>query len=133
MRRILPTEMAMSSLDRELDGTALLLDLGDARREMGALEAGQHTARTLLKSGVLRLTLITLAPGGSLAEHAAPGPIVVQPIEGTLHFTSHGTVHELVPGQLLSVGAHVRHAVSSDGGATFLLTVAMPPAADAQR
>jgi quercetin dioxygenase-like cupin family protein len=122
----------MSSLDRELDGAALLLDLGEARREMGALEDGQHTARTLIKSGALRVTLITLAPGGSLAEHSAPGPILVQPVEGTLHFASHGAIHELVPGQLLSVGPHVRHAVSSDGGATFLLTVAMPTGQEAQ-
>jgi quercetin dioxygenase-like cupin family protein len=123
----------MSSIDRELDGAALLFDLGDARREMGALEAGQHTARTLLKSGALRVTLITLAAGGALAEHSAPGPIVVQPVEGTLHFSSNDTMHELVPGQLLSVGANVRHAVSSVEGATFLLTVAMPNGADAPR
>lgn len=123
----------MSSLDRELDGAALLLDLGEARRELAPLEAGQHTARTLLKSGPLRLTLISLAPGGSLAEHAAPGPIVVQPLDGTLHFASHGHIQELAPGQVLSVAAHVRHAVSSDGGATFLLTVAMPTGADGER
>jgi len=118
----------MSSLDRPLDGDALVLDLAHEHAQMQALLPDRHgrTARTLLKSGALRLTLISLAPGGILPEHAAAGPITVQPLEGTMRFTVDGAAHDLGPGSIVTVGAHVRHAVTTDSGVTFLLTVAMP-------
>ena len=67
----------MSSLDRLLDGQALVLDLAHEHAQMTALLPDKHgrTARTILKSGALRLTLISLAPGGALPDHAASGPI----------------------------------------------------------
>lgn len=118
----------MSSLDRPLDGEALVLDLAHEHAQMQALLPDKHgrTARTILKRGALRLTLISLAPGGVLPEHSAAGPITVQPIEGTMHFTVDDTGYDLGPGSIVSVGAHVRHAVTSATGVTFLLTVAMP-------
>lgn len=116
----------MSSLDRELDGPAMVFDLTAEAREMGEVEPGHHTARTLHKSGPLRLTLITLAPGGSLTEHASAGPISVQPLVGDVQFHVDGRGYDLTPGQLFAIGAGVRHSVTSRGGATFLLTVAMP-------
>lgn len=118
----------MSSLDRTLDGEALSLDLARALQEIRALLPDSHgrAARTLLKSGPLRVTLIHLAPGGMLPEHAAAGPITVQPLEGALRLTLDGSVHEAAPGTILAVGAHVRHAVTSEHGVSFLLTVAMP-------
>ncbi|HEX4935629.1 MAG TPA: cupin domain-containing protein [Gemmatimonadaceae bacterium] len=118
----------MSSLDRPLDGEALVLDLAHERAQMQALLPDRHgrTARTLLKSGALRLTLISLAPGGMLPDHAAAGPITVQPLEGTMRFTVDGAAHDVGPGAIVTVGAHVRHAVTTEGGVTFLLTVAMP-------
>lgn len=116
----------MSSLERELDGAAMVFDLAAETGEMGELEPGHHTARTLHKSGPLRLTLITLAPGGSLPEHASAGPISVQPLRGTVQFQIDGAVHDLAPGRLLALGARVRHSATSRDGATLLLTVAMP-------
>ncbi|MBK9976944.1 MAG: cupin domain-containing protein [Gemmatimonadetes bacterium] len=121
----------MSSLDRVIDGEALVLDLAKEHAQMKELPPDRHgrTARTLLKSGALRITLISLAPGGILPEHAAAGPITVQVIEGTMRFTVDGGAHDLGPGTIVTVGAHVRHAVTSQAGATFLLTVAMPEGA----
>ncbi|MBK8648518.1 MAG: cupin domain-containing protein [Gemmatimonadetes bacterium] len=118
----------MSSLDRLLDGQALVLDLAHEHAQMTALLPDKHgrTARTILKSGALRLTLISLAPGGALPDHAASGPITVQAIEGRMQFAVDGVVHDLGPGSIISVGAHVRHAVTTEAGVTFLLTVAMP-------
>ncbi|MEP7381917.1 MAG: hypothetical protein ABI910_09540 [Gemmatimonadota bacterium] len=119
----------MSSLDRELDGATMVFDLAAERKEMGEIEQGHHTARTLHKRGPLRLTLLTLAPGGMLTEHASAGPIAVQPLAGMVQFQVDGSVHDLGPGQLLTLGAGVRHSASSRDGATFLLTVAMPDTA----
>ncbi len=123
----------MSSLDRELDGAAMVFDLAAEGKEMGDVATGHHTARTLLKSGPLRLTLLTLAPGGTLTEHASAGPIAVLPLDGTVRFEVNGTTYELAPGRVLTIGAGVRHSASSRDGASFLLTVAMPDTAIAPR
>lgn len=118
----------MSSLDRPLDGHGLVFDLAHEDEQLKALAADKHgrTARTLLKSGPLRITLIALAPGGSLPEHSAAGPITVQPLRGRLRLTMDGKGYDLGPGTVMSIGARVRHAVDAAAGASFLLTVAMP-------
>lgn len=121
----------MPSIDRPLSGDVLVFDLDEEQaRTAGTADSGRRTsARTLIKDGPLRVTLIVLGPGGEIAEHQAEGPITVQPIRGSLRFTVQGTPHDLEPGDLLSAGAGVRHAVSSSDGAAFLLTVALPGAA----
>jgi len=88
------------------------------------LERTGRKARTLIDAGPLRVMMIALAPGGALPEHHAPGPITVQPIAGRIRFTALGRTHDLGPGTLLSLGAGVPHAVASEMGGTFLLTIA---------
>jgi quercetin dioxygenase-like cupin family protein len=117
----------MSSLNRELSGEAILLHLGDEAHATTAsplLERNGRNARTLIKSDAMRVTLIALAGGGTIAEHHADGPITVQVLSGGMTFTVAGTAYSLVEGDLLSVGAAVRHDVASKDGVTFLLTIA---------
>ena len=119
----------MPSIRRPLSGDVLVFDLDEERQrtvDPTTEQRGGPRARTLLKDGPLRVTMIVLGPHGEIAEHKAEGPITVQPLEGTIRFTVSGGEHDLRPGQLLSVGAGVRHAVSSEAGGTFLLTVAHP-------
>ena len=119
----------MSSIDRQLAGDVLVIDLGAERArssDPGALERSGRSARTLLKGGSLTLTLVSVAPGGSIAEHQADGTITIQPLEGVIRFSALGKDYELSPGQLLSAGPGVRHAVASDTGGSFLLTVGKP-------
>jgi quercetin dioxygenase-like cupin family protein len=119
----------MPSIRRPLSGDVLLFDLREEQRhasDRAILARSGRNARTLVKDGPLRVTLVVLAPGGELAEHQADGPITVQPVAGRIRFTADGVTHELEPGEMLSAGAGVRHAVASTDGATFLLTVALP-------
>lgn len=119
----------MSSIDRPLSGDVLILSLDEALKEArdpAALERSGRSARTLFKQGALRTTVVVLAPGGELAEHQAPGPIMLQAIEGRIRFSLEGELHEIGPGELLTVGARVPHSVSSEEGGVFLLTVAHP-------
>lgn len=121
----------MSSINRALSGGVLVFDLGEEQSEAAVTVArGGRSARTLLQSGPLRVTQVVIAPGGGIPDHEAGGSITVQPLEGRIRFTAGGTAHDLGPGQLLSVGPGIRHSVSSDGGATFLLTVARADAAN---
>jgi quercetin dioxygenase-like cupin family protein len=116
----------MSSIDRPLAGDALLLHLGEERSRVEHAELlKQHgrNARTLAKEGVLRVTLIALAAGGSIPPHRADGPISVQVLDGSMQFTAAGRSYALATGDLLVVNGGVEHAVESKHGATFLLTV----------
>lgn len=118
----------MTSLNRPLSGRALHYRLvaasGDGLIDAQALENGGRTARTLVKEGPLRVTLVALAPGGSLAEHHADGPITVHVLEGQVHVRAGEDTWPLEEGDLLSVGAGVPHSVESAPGGVFLLTVA---------
>ena len=90
----------------------------------------QHgrTARTLVKEGVLRLTLMGLSPNGVLPEHSAAGPVAIHVVRGDVVFTGPEGEHSLMEGDVLVFAAGVPHAARSQSGCVFLLTVAHPPA-----
>jgi quercetin dioxygenase-like cupin family protein len=116
----------MPSIERPLSGDVLVFDLDDERErasDPASLARSGRNARTLLKSGPLRATLVVVAAGGEIGEHQADGPITVQPLAGRIRFSVGDRAYDLEPGQLLSLGAGIRHAVSSAEGGAFLLTV----------
>lgn len=120
----------MPSIPRPLSGDILVFEIGEELERAADAELIQRSgrsARTLLKDGPLRVTLIVLGPGGELAEHEAAGPITVQVVDGRIRFSAGDEEHELGPGQLLAAGPGIRHRVASDDGGAFLLTVAQTP------
>ena len=119
----------MPSIQRPLSGDVLVFDLDEERQraaDPALLERSGRNARTLLKDGPLRVTLVVLGAGGEIAEHRSEGPITVQPVRGRIRFTAGGRDHDIGPGQVLSAGPGVPHRVASDEGGAFLLTVAQP-------
>jgi quercetin dioxygenase-like cupin family protein len=117
----------MTSFDRPLADSAMVFDL-DTEIETAISRSPQsasRTARTLLKDGPLRVTLIVLRGGGEIAEHSADGPITIHVLRGAMRLTVGDTVHTLRAGQFVSAGAGVRHAVAAGEDAVFLLTVAL--------
>jgi len=118
----------MSSLDRPLAGKPLRFHLGtDAPTDLideDALARAGRTARTLIKDGPLRVTLVALASGGVLAEHQANGPITVQVLSGRIRFRVGDEDWVLEEGDLLSLGAAISHSVDAEQRSVFLLTVA---------
>ena len=122
----------MSSFDRSLAGSSpldLAHEIAQARAGHATRGAGR-TARTLLKDGPLRVTLIVLQAGARIAEHSADGPITVHVLEGTIRMVIGGVEHRISAGQLIGAGAGVRHDVAAEeDDAVFLLTVALPTAA----
>ena len=123
----------MSSIDRVLQDEILRFDLDEEERnatDPDTLGRSGRSSRTLIKEGPLRVTLIVLGPGGEVPEHAAQGPVTVQPLRGEIHVrVNEGETHTLSPGELVAIDAAVPHSVASDDGAAFLLTVTHPPAA----
>lgn len=121
----------MSSLDRTIDGDALVRHLTQDERtiDQGLVAKHGRSARTLVKEGLMRLTLIALGPGGDLPEHSADGPISVHVVEGQFVFSAAGSQYPLHEGDVLFVAAGVRHSARSETGGTFLLTVVHLPSA----
>lgn len=117
----------MSSIDRPLHADVLKFDLAEeeqAATHPETLERDGRSSRTLLKDGALRVTLIVLGPGGGIPDHTAQGPVTVHPLRGTLEVTVGNETHTVAPDGFLAFGAGVTHAVQSEDGAAFLLTVA---------
>ena len=119
-------------MTRPLAEDVLHFRLEDERRTMTDSEPfarGGRSARTLVKDGPLRVTLIALAAGSRIAEHRAAGPVTIQPVQGSIRVEARGQVRTLHPGELLALGAGVEHAVAAGEPAAFLLTVAAPAGA----
>ena len=121
----------MPTIDRPLGRTALHYRLDEAQLpelvDAELLAKAGRTARTLVKDGRLRVTLVALGTGGALAPHRADGPITVHVLSGALRFRAGKDEWSLDAGALLSLGAGVEHAVDSASGAVFLLTVVAEP------
>lgn len=123
----------MPSLERPLSGDVLVFDLKEERSTVRGSRPdrrSRRSARTLLKDGPLRVTMVVLDAGGEISEHHASGPITIRPLQGRVTFVAKGREHEIGPDELLTAGAGVAHRVRSEEGATFLLTVAADAADD---
>jgi quercetin dioxygenase-like cupin family protein len=118
----------MSPVHRTLASSVLAFDLVDEMRIVRAeLDAGHsRIARTLVKEGPLRLTLIGVRPGGGMHEHVADGPITIHALEGALVVRAGTETRTVAAGGLMALDGGVRHDVSSDEGGFFLLTLTAP-------
>jgi quercetin dioxygenase-like cupin family protein len=118
----------MSPVQRTVSGPALTFNLAEELRVVHEqLANSSRTARTLVKNGTLRATLMGLAPGAEVASHSADGPITVHVLEGAIEFEVGGRSHPLAAGSLFALDGGIEHAVRSREGGVFLLTVSAPP------
>ena len=115
----------MSSLRRPIEGDVLVHHLkgSDQMIDQSLVTRHGRSARTLVKDGPLRLTVMALAAGGSLPPHQADGPISIHLLEGDAVFDVAGREYQLVPGDVLVLEAGVRHGARSTQGCVLLLTV----------
>jgi quercetin dioxygenase-like cupin family protein len=116
----------MSPIQHPVNGSAVLFDLGEELNIVhDQLTKSSRTARTLVKNGSLRATLIGLAAGGELARHSADGPITVFVLEGALDFGIEDKTGSHRKGSFRAVDPGVVHSARSAEGAIFLLTVSL--------
>lgn len=115
----------MSPVQHPVSAAALSFELAremeTVRRELAG--AAGRIARTLVKEGALRITLVGVGAGGGLREHRADGPISIQVLDGDIEVNAGGRSHTLASGALLVLEAGVPHAVRSERGGFFLLTL----------
>lgn len=110
------------------DGLLGTFSIGEEieRFRPGDTEAGRR-AETLIKTDGLRVVLVTMLKGITLHAHTAPGPITIHTVRGRFSVTFDGQERELGPGDLISLAAGVRHAVSTIEDGAFLLTIGWGP------
>jgi quercetin dioxygenase-like cupin family protein len=61
-----------------------------------------------------------------MKEHHADGTISVQVLKGQIRFTVLNKPHDLKPGNLLTLGASIKHEVEALENSAFLLTISWP-------
>lgn len=84
----------------------------------------RHRAEILVKTDTLRVVLITMLSGGTMQDHAAPGPITIQVLQGVMNVSVEGASQALSAGELISLAPGVVHAVEGIEDGAFLLTIA---------
>lgn len=115
----------MSSLQRKLDGDVLVHHLTQDERMLDPDLLARHgrTARTIVKEGPLRLTIMGIAPGGALPTHRTEAHVTIHLLEGEVTFVARGREYPLHTGDVLVFAPGVEHAARSAEGGVFLLTV----------
>lgn len=86
-----------------------------------------RTARTLVKEGPLRLTVIAIAASGNMPAHTTTGPLTIHVLEGTVTFKAADRDYPLTAGDVLVLAPGVEHSATSADGGKFLLTVFHEP------
>lgn len=84
-------------------------------------------SHTLLKSGQIEVVRLVMTAGKEIAEHQAPGELIVHCLEGKVEFTALGQNHELTAGRMLFLHAGEPHAVKCIEDASLLLTILLKP------
>ena len=115
----------MSSLHRVLAGDVLVHHLTQVERTLDPDLLARHgrTARTIIKEGPLRLTIMGIAAGGGLPTHSTPAQVMIHLLEGEVTFTARGHEYPLTVGDVLVFAPNVEHEARSAAGGVFLLTV----------
>ena len=115
----------MSSMRRILDGEVLVHHLTRDERMLDPELLARHgrTARTLVKEGPVRLTIMGIAAGGVLPTHHTDAHVTIHLLEGEVTFTARGREYPLHIGDVLVLASGVEHEARSVKGGVFLLTL----------
>ena len=104
----------------------------DLHLEARALAAREEeiTSKMLLKTGDLRLLLMSLKKGARLREHHADARTSVHVLSGAVRLLTEGKTLELGAGHVTTLEASVPHSVEALESSALLLTMAWPKAAE---
>lgn len=124
-------EVTMSSMHRTVEGEVLVhhLTRDEWMIDPILLARTGRTARTLVKDGPLRLTLMAIAAGRDLPVHSTDGPVTIHVLQGEVSFEALGQEYPLKTGDVLVLAPGVEHSARSPEGVLFLLTVVHAPSA----
>jgi quercetin dioxygenase-like cupin family protein len=114
---------------RRLSGKLLTFILeaeDDTLREFVESSDTGRAAKTLVKQGPLRITLVALKKGTALPSHQVAGPISIQTIRGCLRLSTDKGDVDIPAGGLIALGPGVAHTARAHDDCAMLITFAMP-------
>jgi hypothetical protein len=115
--------------EHQLQGAAIRLNLSEQSADLltEARTAPQgRAARTLVKEGPLRLTLLALTAGNGIDEHRAGGPVSIEVVnDGKVTIEAAGGRYDLEGQDALVLDAGVSHSLQASRDTALLLTIAM--------
>jgi quercetin dioxygenase-like cupin family protein len=123
--RKMPEYLKSHRLRGEILRFAIEAEERTLRALAGSSGAGRG-AKTLVKEGPLRITLVVLRRGAALEEHQVTGPVSIHVLSGRLRVDMRGGTITLAAGELAALDAGVAHAAEALNDAALLITVAMP-------
>ncbi len=125
----MPNRKPMVQRTRRLAGqmlTFLLQAEDDTLREFAAAAKNGRAAKTLVKEGALRVTLVALRRGTTLPAHRVAAARSVQTIRGRVRLGTETEEMELPVGALVAFGPGAVRKATALSDAALLITVAMP-------
>jgi quercetin dioxygenase-like cupin family protein len=111
-----------------LAGPALTFDIAAedrALRERAATARSGRAAKTLVKEGRLRVTLIALTRGAALSGHSVDAAVSIQVLRGRVSFDVDGRSVDLRQGGVLVLDEGTPHSATAAADSGILLTTAM--------
>ena len=113
---------------RRLSAKILTFMLGaedDALQEFAEDSKTGRAAKTLVKEGPLRITLVALKKGTVLPSHHVAGPVSIQTIRGCLRLTTDKGDVDVPAGALITLGPGISHTAKAHDDCAMLITFAM--------
>jgi quercetin dioxygenase-like cupin family protein len=111
-----------------LTGAALSFSMSSedaALRERASKAKSGRAAKTLVKEGPLRVTLIALGKGARLSPHQVEGVVSIHVLRGRARVSAEGATVELSPGGLVVLGQEVVHTAEAATHCALLVSVAL--------
>lgn len=115
----------------QLSGTGLIAEALDEAVDLldkARTSANGRAAKTLVKNGPLRITLIAMKKGAGAKRHHVEGPATIQIIRGRMRITTPRGPEDLRSGTLYALAAGVEHSHTALTDCVALLTIAEPHA-----
>jgi quercetin dioxygenase-like cupin family protein len=115
--------------DHKLEGEVIHLQLAEQGAEVldeAKASSQGRSARTVIKEGPLRLTLLALREGGVVDEHRTGSPVSIQVLnDGAVTIDAAGKSYGLGRQETLVLDADVAHALRATKDTVLLLTLAV--------
>jgi quercetin dioxygenase-like cupin family protein len=124
----MPTAGHTYKRTHKLSGRSLVFDLktDEAKLLEKARSARSgRAAKTLVKEGPLRVTVIALKKGAAIDDHRVEGPLSIQSLSGKLRISVNGDRYDLPARGLLTLEPGTTHDATALSDATFMITMAM--------
>jgi quercetin dioxygenase-like cupin family protein len=118
------TEQRHSARQTELSGRIMAFDLTAQPTEAPADGLASQSGRTLAKLDTLRLTLMKLEAGKTVAEHQAAHQLSIHTVSGHIVLHVDGLPLDVPAGNVVVLERNVAHDIVAKEDSTVLITVA---------